>query len=373
MFRSIYTQTKFLPAWAFVRRQSKFMSHPSLKIRYRIFEEEEDGESVSENLAASLYHDSAYEGVTDTYDFKYVDSPAGALAIKVTFRKNCDFRVDDWEALLSSRFMGAESNHMRPSSRNSVGLGEKEFTTNESSQPITMSSHAYSLPTGRRSSLSFQIFKAPPLSASPLRTNHSLPVSSASGPTGTMPAASQPPSEYDITLDRANASPRPPLASSIGSRKAMDIAGMSQGAISASPRPNAAPKYSSSFSNRRRRISSVSVSNKTEGDYSIGRTSSGSSSIQPSPSISRLSHEMLSGGGNTQSDLSINPDQDDISEFLKILDANKDVIHKPPTGTSVTQTYSEGTVAALARFRRMRDSNARLSDSMSASFLDRSS
>lgn len=383
MFRSIYTQMKFLPAWAFVRRQSKFLSQHSLKIRYRIFDGEPDGEQMSESLAASLYHDSIYEGVTDTYDFKYVDSPAGPLAIKVTFRKNCDFCVDDWEALLSSRFMGAENSVTRPSSQNSAGLGEKEFATNEfdkvasPSQPITMSSHAYSLPTRRRSSLSFQIFKAPPLSASPLRTNHSLPTSSASGPTGMMPAVSNPPSEHDVSLDRTSASPRPPLASSMGSRKAMDMAGMSQGALSASPRPNAAPKYSSSFSNRRRRISSVSVSNKTEGDYSVGRTSSGSSSVQPSPSLSRLSHEMIGGGsgggGSAQNEMSINSDQDDISEFLKMLDANKDAIRKPPTSTAETETYSQGTVAALARFRRMRDSNARLSDSMSASFLDRSS
>ncbi|KAI5285580.1 autophagy protein 13, partial [Ascosphaera acerosa] len=48
----------------------------------------------------------AAEPATTSFVFAPTQCPAGTLAMSVTYRTNCDFRVDDSEVLLSSRFMG---------------------------------------------------------------------------------------------------------------------------------------------------------------------------------------------------------------------------------------------------------------------------
>lgn len=114
LFRSLFTYSKFLPAWKFAKRNGRLRSNPALQIRYRIL----DGRTASDRRQVDHLTVPLYEGntkVVETYSFGVTDSPAGPFSVEVTYRTNCDFRVDDSEALLSSRFMGADDEIFRPS------------------------------------------------------------------------------------------------------------------------------------------------------------------------------------------------------------------------------------------------------------------
>ncbi|EAW11297.1 putative autophagy protein Atg13 [Aspergillus clavatus NRRL 1] len=415
LFRSLFTYSKFLPAWKFAKRNGRLRSNPALQIKYRIL----DGRTVSERSKADHLTVPLYEGtnkVVDTYSFGVTDSPAGPFSVQVTYRINCDFRVDDSEALLSSRFMGADDEIFRPSlpsretSRRppdpepgSVPLTKRTVedpdpsraygslstfhhvgpTTSASplsalraaresgasspSPPASASRRPLSMarinPAGRaavlagegtpsavrRPSISFQPFKAPPLSASPSLVDPPLGVSPRSAPVAR-------------ALNSESKNMPPPSIAASG-RKPGSV--VPEAAIassnSASPRPAPIARYSSAFSHRRGRPSSGGI-NRVEDDASSGKASAASPGAQPGSGL-------LAEVTGTSAD-SLHADDENISDFLKMLDLRKDLLNPSNTSTlDATARRTTATSAALNRFQRMRESNAALSDSMSSSLL----
>ncbi|KAJ5237292.1 hypothetical protein N7489_007383 [Penicillium chrysogenum] len=409
LFRSLFTYSKFLPAWRFSKRNKKLRQSPALQIKYRVVDGSVARDDLSlDHLTAPLSEGS--EKVVDTYSFGVTESPAGPFSVQVTYRTNCDFRVDDSEALLSSRFMGADDEIFRPSlpsddvNRPNPEIGsvpvERKAVENPdctraygslstfhqvgpttgaspistlramrdsgagspspTDSPKRLLPPAKVVPSGRagqiageggssnfqrRPSVSFQPFKAPPLSASPALADSPLGMSprnmSSRIPTGTS----------------ADSRVMPPPSSAASARRPTTIA--SEQAISssnsASPKPAPISRYSSSFSHRRGRLSAGA--NRLEDDNSSGRASATSSNAQPGSGL-------LTEATGTSAE-SIQADDENISEFLKMLDSKKDLMNSS-TSASI-QPGPSTTAAALARFRGMRDSNAALSDSMSQS------
>lgn len=418
LFRSLYTYSKFLPAFMLSKRQSQLGSRPPLKMRYRIFEDSRGTVNTKvDNLTVPLYDDGGKSKTTDTYNFGATESPAGPFSVEVTFRTNCEFRVDDSEKLLSSRFMGADDNFFRPSLPSdddyrggeqevgSLPVGKKDGQRPDLSQAygslstfhqvgaptgssplsalraardlgnassgsptyappspklgqaarLAMRSGEGSAPVQRRPSVSFQPFKAPPLSASPSLVDP--------------PYGSSPRNAYGRTPPLNNSaddkSMPPPAISASASRKptypSPDNAIVSS--TSASPRGAPITKYSSSFSHRRGRLSSGAVNKVDDDNISSGKASASSSTAQPSSGV-------LAEAGGTSSG-SVHADEDNISEFLKMLDQGKGLLTS--TDTAGLDASTKRTSAALSRFQKMRDSNAVLSESMSSSLLHRSS
>lgn len=424
LFRSLFTYSKFLPAWKFSRRNAKVRRSPALQIKYRILDPNSAARSGWSNTSRDHLTLPLYEGggkTVDTYSFGTTESPAGPFSVHVTYRTNCDFRVDDSEALLSSRFMGADDDIFRPSLPSEdilrpnpeVGSVPVERRTVENpdcsraygslstfhqvgpaggTSPISAlraardAGIACSSPsdspskkllpapsiahTGRaaqlasesvassprRPSISFQAFKAPPLSASPALIDTPLGVSprttSARFSTGTS----------------AESRVMPPPSSAASARKPAGLASDQaiSSSTSASPKPTPISRYSSSFSHRRGRPSTAGTT-KTEDENSSGKASAASSNAQPG---SGLLAEATGASAE-----SFHADDENISEFLKLLDTRKDLMN-PSRSTSMESgpRRPTSTSAALARFQRMRDSNAVLSDSMSSSMhLHRSS
>ncbi|KAJ5959639.1 Autophagy-related protein 13 [Penicillium vulpinum] len=414
LFRSLFTYSKFLPAWRFSKRNKKLRQSPALQIKYRVV----DGSAPCDGLSLDYLTAPLSEGsekVVDTYSFGVTESPAGPFSVQVMYRTNCDFRVDDSEALLSSRFMGADDEIFRPSLPSDdvhrpnpeVGSVPVERRAVESPDctraygslstfhqvgPITGASPISALramrdsgavspsPTDspkrllspakvvssgraaqiagegegsnfpRRPSISFQPFKAPPLSASPALADSPLGVSprnmSSRIPTGTS----------------ADSRIMPPPSSAASARRPITIASEQAISYSNSPSPKPTPisRYSSSFSHRRGRLSAGA--NRLEDDNSSGRASATSSNAQPGSGL-------LTEATGTSAE-SIHADDENISDFLKMLDSKKDLMNSS-TSASIQPgpRQPNTTAAALARFRGMRDSNAALSDSMSQSML----
>ncbi|KAI2726154.1 hypothetical protein CBS147332_3041 [Penicillium roqueforti] len=410
LFRSLFTYSKFLPAWRFSRRNKKLRQSPALQIKYRVV----DGSAARDNLPLDHLTAPLSEGsekVVDTYGFGVTESPAGPFSVQVTYRTNCDFRVDDSEALLSSRFMGADDEIFRPSlpsddvNRPNPEVGSVPVerravespdctraygslstfhqvgpTTGASpisalramrdsgagspsptESPKRLLPSAKVLPSGRaaqiagesggssfprRPSVSFQPFKAPPLSASPALADSPLGMS----PRNTSRIS---------TGTSADSRVMPPLSSAASARRPITIA--SEQAISssnsASPKPAPISRYSSSFSHRRGRLSVGT--NRLEDDNSSGRASATSSNAQPGSGL-------LTEATGTSAE-SIHADDENISDFLKMLDSKKDLMNSSTASLQPGPRQANPTAVALARFRGMRDSNAALSDSMSQS------
>ncbi|KIW14711.1 hypothetical protein PV08_07495 [Exophiala spinifera] len=408
LFRSLYTYSNFLPAWKLARKVGKGRAHMALKLGYRLV----DGSrlrnlSRPDNLGLRLF-DSNSE-VVSLYDFGLTESPAGPFSVKVEYRQHCDFRIDDSEELLSSRFLGADDDLFRPSlpadrsSRTEIGslpndrrqnllerpeLGlaygslstfhqagigtgtspisalrnAQDFNassppTPEASRPMHNNTASQSsrnslraVAATRRSSFSVQPFKTPTLSASPL---------------GSSPLASSPRThvvraptlgsltEEGITTTSAAATGR--RTGSLVSEHAV--------AYSASSSPKPAPtRYSSSFSHRRGRLSSGGTTVRTDDDQNSSGRASAASSAQPG---SGLITEATPGGGSSGS--VVEDDGENISDFLKMLELQKDLLGS--VSSSAAEANTRRTAAALNRFHRLRDSNTALSESISSSMM----
>ncbi|KIX03787.1 uncharacterized protein Z518_07340 [Rhinocladiella mackenziei CBS 650.93] len=408
-FRSLYTYSNFLPAWKLSRKVGKGRSTMAMKLGYRLIDGSQmSGLPRSDNLNLRLFDSNS--DVLLSYDFGATDSPAGPFSVKVEYRRNCDFRIDDSEELLSSRFLGADDELFRPSLSNEKGsraeigslptdrrqnllespeLGlaygslstfhqagiatgtspisalrhAQEFHSSSPPTPEPARPPSHTLTTGqtsrtslravatnRRSSFSVQPFKAPTLSASPL---------------GASPIASSPRTHARVpTLGSLTEEEIPPSAAvTLAGRRAGSLA--SDHAIasstSSSPKPAPGARYSSSFSHRRARLSSGGLPARTDDDQTSSGRGSATSSALPG---SGLTTEAAPGGGSSGS--VAEDDGENISGFLKMLELQKDLLSPR---SSAAEVSTRRTSAALNRFHRMRDSNAALSDSMSSSLM----
>ncbi len=425
LFRSLITYAKLLPAWRFGKKLSKpRVSHNSPKLKYRIL----DGSQIDRSPwidALTVPLNDAPGPVVETFSFDAIESPAGPFSIRVTYRSNCDFRIDDSEALLSSQFMGMDEQFFEPS------LGRKDGETRNGRNVTAPGIEAGSLPqkrrdvadlpaqgqaygslstfhhvgppagssplsalraardlitpsptdlpsqrpsanrssqgsrsslrsadgtpgVGRRPSVSFMPFKTPSLSASPLQgepLTASMPRGSIgrSSTLGSLAEARQP---SRLTPHGSVPSQRSPVA----------VERAIQSSSSSSPKPAPISRYSSSFGHRRAKLSVGGGSRTDDDNNSSGKASVTSSTAQPGSGV-------LAEGGAASSG-SIPTDDDNISEFLKMLDQKKDLkSFRAPHNQDTADASTKRTTAALTKFQRMRDSNAALSDSMSSSLL----
>lgn len=204
---------------------------------------------------------------------------------------------------------------------------------------------------GRRPSVSFMPFKSPSLSASPSQAEHMM----TSLPRGSL-GKSSPLAALAEARAPSNLSPY----GSVPSRGSPTIADQANPpSISSSPKPGPPTRYSSSFGHRKSKLS-TGGSSRTEDENSSGKASITSSNAQPGSGV------LAEGGGASSG--SIQTDDDNISDFLKMLDQKKDLkSFRAPIDQAATEASTRRTSAALSKFQRMRDSNDALSNSMHSS------
>ena len=198
-FRSLYAYLRLLPAWKFGKRWFKERSSPKTpKLKYRITAASQPDEMHNRDLLCTPLFDSKEDGV-ESFDFDAVDCPAGPLSVRVTYRCHCDFRVDDSEAVLSSRFMGMDEDDFQPS------LGRTQ-DAQQQGRGITArgTTEVGSLPSNRRGDLtrpgqgqaygSMSTFHqvGPPASTSPLSALRAARVAGSESPEDSMPKKAPP-------------------------------------------------------------------------------------------------------------------------------------------------------------------------------------
>jgi autophagy-related protein 13 len=409
-FRSLYATAKFVPAWRFVKGLAKSGSaHGLLRVNCRILAGDEPPAGF-DSLTHPLYESGS--PVTTDYFLGTTETPVGRISADVSYRNDSIFRVDDSESVLSSRLMGVDENFFQPSLDDNrrrttkgieVGSLPAHRQPTEDSEPIqtygslstfhgdapprgsspisalraakNMGSDTSSPPMGslphasraslrslegatmaRKPSVSFQPFKAGSLSSSPGR---GIPLQQ----TGEMSAPQSPHS-----LPRASGISAIAQARNRSSLTAGMPASLRGGPIvpenavpssaSSSPKPTPLSKYSSSFTHRRGRSSFSGAGKVVDDDQGSSGKQSFSSSVQPGSGILT---ELGAGGSSG----SLQTDDDNISEFLKLLDSKKTLQSFEPSGGAAAKRTS----AQLLKFQTMRESNHALTESMSSSTL----
>ena len=389
VFRALYTYCNFLPAWKLIRKLGRSRSTMGMKVNYRIVNGDTlDSIPRADNLTTPLYESSI--PVTTEYSFGSTGSPAGPFSVQVQYRSNAEFRMDDSEELLSSRFIGTDDEILQPQTstqgvgslpndqrrhlleRPELGHAYGSLSTyhqagiSPGTSPISAlraqrdlgsdpspSAPQHALPTRptatssttRRSSFSLQPFKGPTLAASPL----------ASSPLSASPRVS---SRAVPTLGSLEEEPTQNYRSHVGRAPSGENTILSS--TSSLPKRMPAQRFQSSFGHRKNRLSIDRPNSKQDDDQTSSGKASAASSAQPG---SGLMVEPVKGDSSG----SIQADDENISDFLKLLEQKKDLLSTATNAAA--ESSARRTQAALSRFHKMRESNAALSDSMSSSLI----
>ncbi|KIW04328.1 uncharacterized protein PV09_04619 [Verruconis gallopava] len=410
LFRSLFTYGRTMPAFKYSRRLLKQPpNHPTVKLNYRIL----DG-AVPSSKVDTLHIPLALseDDVVEQYSFEHLQCSAGTLNISVTYRTNCDFRVDDTESLMSSHFMASDDHYFRPSlagrrteaavvpssvpnarhdySPDSQQEGQvygslstfhrsgaaapgtsplsamraiRDDATPDTPPLRTQPDHRRSTSSRssmraegasinpRRPSVSFQPFKAGSLASSPgmnLPTSPGTSFPGRPGPASLTHTRNRP--SLTTLPQQVLRTPQLPNETAIAS------------STSSSPKPAPIARYSSSFSHRRSRFSSTG--SKGDDDHnSSGKQSASSSAQRGSDEI--VNESQRSGSGSMEQ----SEDDKNLQDFIKLLEAKKDLKSFSRTDSASKDASMRRTTAALSKYRGMRESNTALSDSLSSSLL----
>ncbi|KAF9541816.1 autophagy protein 13 [Mortierella hygrophila] len=114
-FRSLFAYMRLLPAYQ-LYRQLKKQNHP-LKIGFRVSRGQSPEESMFRESEIGI-EVPLIEGETrpmlSEYRFGQVETPLGDFSLKVTYRSNCEFQVDESETMQRSRFIDMDENYFTP-------------------------------------------------------------------------------------------------------------------------------------------------------------------------------------------------------------------------------------------------------------------
>ncbi|KAF1836144.1 hypothetical protein BDW02DRAFT_253984 [Decorospora gaudefroyi] len=417
-FRSLFAQMRLMEAFRYNKALAKLpASSPSLKLNYRISNGDFKSPHV-DTLNLALYSSEDPENVTATLECPPTNSPVGPLCVTVEHRTNCDFSVDDSESLLSSHFMGLDDTYFEQKARQVPGsLPTNKLHAQETpdvgqaygslstfhqvgpptgTSPISALRAARDLPSSsptesppqklppnhrtaqgsksslrstdttqyqRRTSVSFQPFKAGSLSSSPAPIGAVPPSPSGSlGRPSSSLGRNAAPSALNQPRNRTSLTALPQAALRAPSLPNEAIITSS---ASSSPKPAPISRYSSSFGHRRSKFSSGGGS-RTEDD----NLSSGKGSV--SSSVQRGSDILNEGPGGSSGEAQT--DDENISDFLKLLESKKDLKSFSRSNNAAKTATMQKTTAQLSKYQRMRDSHTGLAESVSSStMLHRSS
>ncbi|KAF2135538.1 uncharacterized protein K452DRAFT_331801 [Aplosporella prunicola CBS 121167] len=392
LFRSLYTFTRFMPTWKYYRTWAKPSTHNLLPLKYRIT----NGLFKSprrDTLDMPLY--PAAESVAQSHSFDATKSPVGNLNISVQYRSNTDFRVEGSESVLSSHFMGMDEQYFSPSFPERVVPGSlpthRRFPSDQQDVGQAYGSlstfHQVGPPTGTspisalraaRDIVSHSPDESPPQKIPP---NHRIVTGSKSSLRGSDNASPVP--------RRGSVSFRPENPFKAGSLSSSPVPGIQ---VPPSPGTSLGRTSSTGGPGHTRNRSSLNAlpqtALRTPSGHSLPNetaiASSASSSPKPAP-ISRYSgggskteEDNSSGKGSASSSAqpleggssgSVQTDEENISDFLKLLESKKDLKSLNRTDSASRDASMRRTTAALSKYQRMRDSNAALSDSISSSLL----
>ncbi|KAK6354972.1 autophagy protein 13 [Orbilia brochopaga] len=400
LFRSLYSYARLLPSWKLQKKLAKG-TKSSLRLCCRVMNGDTTPIPHPDPLEIALIPRET--NVTNSFQFGAVESPAGTFTVKVDYRRQCEFRVDDSEALLSSHFLNLDEHYFKPSLHHRTGSQPVNLVSRE---PGSLPSNAAVIAQRGDPSLAYgsltSFHQAGVASQSPIsaiRNIHlsggssagspseaaSIPTRSAQGSKASLrsesgvqrrpsvsfmqPFKSPSLSASPSPADQYGPSPRtslqrvPQAGVAVPARQRPATGTMSPSSLKSSipaegptsnpavERPTSVGRYSSSFGNRRPRHSSGA--SKTEDD----NNSSGRGSLASAPG----SGFVETSGNNS----GLSEEDRSLTDFMNMLDQKQPL----KIFDSFSESSGRRAVAALGKYQKMKDSNAALQDSMSSSLL----
>jgi autophagy-related protein 13 len=402
VFRSLFTVARYLPAWKLHKRLARNPgSSQAVKLKFRIRQGTSHVRDDRDTLYTPLCLSEETSGsAVGTHSTAPLLCSAGPLSISVDYRTNCDFEIDDAEALLSSRFRGLDNRAP------AVQIGRSLPTAAQHDQARTYAGNSNNvvlpprLPTGAYGSLgtfhgldkrgspvaelkqrmlddetsyeeadrarqdrdavlirrpSISLVSNPPFKAGSLASS---PRSAAGFSTSAGRSES-----YFSRMAGTSASKRLSLntlpqqalrAPSLPNETAIASSG------SASPKPAPMHRYSSSFAGRNKRFTSQS-SKIGESTTSSGRGSD--SSKEKSGQLNDPNAPPGSSGSGKERGGSGAGDDDDIASFISQIESVKDL----PSFRS--RPVARDNTVNLAKYSSRRDPGLQLAEEMSSSSL----
>lgn len=358
VFRALYTLMRLLPTWKLRKKLSKLkLTGNALKV---VCEIDGRAQTLNDNskvaLAQSLV--TGHRNELGRYSFHKVETPAGRLSISVEYRIDCDFRVDDSEALLSSQFITSDRRStVRISSSTSRELPNRRDSQIDATAyaPTSVGGRSPALlanvtdvrglalarPDRRPSAALIQPFKTPSLSASPSLDQLSSSPRSLSHQHSPVSVDRQGYRSSSYTQSQR-------IPSSLGE--------VSHHGLHVSPRPQPAPqlikRYSSSFGQR----STSFLSRRRPSQASDGTPALEASGIRGS------SRSPVAPIRSSQ--------EDDLGDFLQMFD-NRPALRgvqfssdNMRTSRMLAESAVDRTQAGLRKFQHLKESHARLGESL---------
>ncbi|KAF3925477.1 hypothetical protein ABW21_db0209610 [Orbilia brochopaga] len=402
LFRSLYSYARLLPSWKLQKKLAKGTKN-GLRLCCRVINGDTTPIPHPDPLEIALIPRET--NVTNSFQFGAVESPAGTFTVKVEYRRQCEFRVDDSEALLSSHFLNLDEHYFKPSLHHRTGSQPVNLVS--SREPGSLPATAAVIAQRGDPSLAYgsltSFHQAGAASQSPIsaiRNIHisggssagseaaSIPTRSAQGSKASLRSesgvqrrpsvsfmqpfkspslsASPSPAEQFGHSPRTSLQRIPQAGVAVPARQRPTTGTMSPSSLKSSipaegptsnpavERPTSVGRYSSSFGNRRPRHSSGA--SKTEDDNnSSGRGSLASSAAAPGSGYVETS------GNNS----GLSEEDRSLTDFMNMLDQKQPL----KIFDSFSESSGRRAVAALGKYQKMKDSNAALQDSMSSSLL----
>ncbi|CDK26282.1 unnamed protein product [Kuraishia capsulata CBS 1993] len=388
-FRVLFTFLKLLPAFKLHENlmKDRMSGNSPLKVSSRVL----DGSRSITSKGRIGLSKKILKSETDDHlkgkKFDPILTPVGALRCSLSYRKNCNFLLNDNETLLSSHFISMESQTQHipqqpatspvdnPKRANSLRITS---VLNQSSSPSRDFSPARR--TARTmSNTSVQPFKVGSMAASPPPSSRQT--SERKNSTGTKPipvtGGSKSNSSASLaallrsqrnsfgTNDSASmltgvSLPKSVVSSSLGSYPNSLPAGIPEHVLVSSG-SSGTPKFLSSFGSKLHRGSTTSRNNSLEGNTGPNLISNPmlkktKRSGSDSSAFSTVFSDMEPGSG-----LYVD---DEIGDFVKMLDSKPDLRF-----ASLSPQNSNSSADPLNRFQSLRDHHNMFGDNLSASLI----
>ncbi|KAG0952632.1 hypothetical protein G6F29_001125 [Rhizopus arrhizus] len=333
-FRSLHSFVRLLPTYELYRKIRKSNESNPLSIGYRLSSNPNTQYNSEIHLDSTILENDARKP-TSHYEFSDIVTPMGTFNLAVTYRRNCDFKVEDRERDLSAQFIDMDEQFFTPT----MTKYQEEYAKPRAATPKESSSastkgpreinvgrpkSSSSITSSRRASAAFTVspFKSPFLSSSP---------------------------QADSLFSTTAVSRQPMTSAGSSSRQGLDSGSFGRKI-----------EFSSSFDKYK---------------------SSPTGKIPDSPSLSSIRRLSRTSDHSFIS----NHEEDELKEFVKMMTPNQEhrlfqqrnsftpLSTDTSTGSDMTSSIA-GSIftnkkAALSHFQNLRDTHTSLSESLSSSMM----
>ncbi|GAA5812067.1 hypothetical protein MFLAVUS_005516 [Mucor flavus] len=342
-FRALHSFVRMLPAHELFRKLHKLGDSNPLSIGFRLSSAVVSGNEIA--LDSTILENDARKP-TKLYNFSDIVTPMGTFKLNVSYRRNCEFKVEDSERDLSAQFIDMDEQYFTPT----MAKYQQEYTSKP--RPVSMFSPRMETQPPPQSTLPREIQQRPhTTTTASATTSRRLSSASSSARRSSVPHVVSPFKSPFLASS-------PQAESTFGSRQ---------------------------YSERTRVTDSGSFGRKIEFSSSFDKYKSSPNNRTDSPSSGSMMRRSSRASEHSLFNLKTEND-DDLEDFVRFVGSNQELrLFQNRSGSTQLLSSSSGqnlssgsdtssVVAtskkmALSHFQNLRDTHNSLSESLSSSIM----